>query len=736
MKRKLLRFIIFIFLLFFLLLIIAGFKFYLSDLPSLDNLGNDLDRYSVSSKIYDRNGVKLYEFFDSERRIPIKIDSLPQHIIEATVAIEDRKFYRHFGFDFLGILRALKNNWQGKTIQGGSTITQQLVKNALLSSERSYERKFKELFLSILVEIKYSKKQILEMYLNYISYGGTAVGIESASQHYFGKSAKDLNLSQAAMLAGLPQSPSVYSPFMSDKSLAKNRQIEVLRRMQEDNYINKEEFEWAKNEPLSYSIQRTKIKAPHFVFYVKDYLEKKYGKELVNRGGLEITTSLDLNLQKIAQASMQAEFKKMKGYGVGNGAFLITKPNTAEILSMVGSLDFFDATAEGQVNVTLAERQPGSSIKPLVYAVAMQEKLLNPNSMILDVPTCFGIPGQKNYCPNNYDYTYKGPVTIRQALANSLNIPAVKVVKMVGVEKFMDYARKMGINNWREPEFYGLSIALGSGEVRMLELAQAFSVLANQGVYFPYNPILKITNYKGEIIEEKDFDQINDILIELSNDEDIGQIDEFQRVLNRAPCFLTSHILQDNKARSLVFGSNSNLLIKDNIVSVKTGTTNDMRDNWTVGYTDDYLVTTWIGNNDSKPMNRNLVSGITGAAPIFNRIMTYLLRDQEINLIAKPDDVKIEKVCQTGMPKTKDDKNCFKLDRDYYWTESFPSVAKSFKSNVWIEQGTGRIVQENEPNAILQEKTIYQDPLVDSYCSDCYTTGEDGKIRRSRNLIQ
>jgi 1A family penicillin-binding protein len=736
MKMKLKRWIFLGFFLTLIILVIIGLKFYLKDLPSLDNLGDDLDRYSVSSKIYDRKGTELYEIFDNERRIPIKIDDLPEYVKQSTIAIEDRKFYSHFGFDVFGILRALKNNWQGKSIQGGSTITQQLVKNALLSSERSFERKFKELFLSILVEIKYSKKEILEMYLNYISYGGTAVGIESASQQYFGKSAKNLNLAEAAMLAGLPQAPSIYSPFMSDKTLANNRRAEVLKRMIDDGYINEDQFNLAKNQPLAYSVKPTQIKAPHFVFYVKNFLEKKYGKELVRRGGLKITTTLDLNLQTIAEASMEAEFKKMKGYRVGNGAFIITKPNTGEILSMAGSLDFFDATADGQVNVVLAERQPGSSIKPLVYAAAMQEKLINPNSMILDIPTCFGIPGQKNYCPNNYDGTYKGPVTIRQALANSLNIPAVKVAKLLGVEKFMGYAQKMGINNWRGPEFYGLSIALGGGEVRMIDLAQAFSVISNQGVYLPYDPILKITNYKDEIIEEKDFNEIADNLEEMADDEEIEEMGKFKRVMNRAPCFLTSHILQDNKARGLVFGPNSKLLIKNHIVSAKTGTTNDMRDNWTVGYTNDFLVVTWVGNNDNKPMNRNLVSGITGAAPIFNKIMTHLLKDQEINLIYKPSDVKINQLCQTGMPKIEGDENCFKIDRDYYWTESLPSVARSYQSNVWIDQATGQLAKEGQANAVLQEKHIYQDPLVESYCTDCYILSADGKINRSRNLIQ
>ncbi len=736
MRKKIAIFILVIFLLAMIPLVIFGLKYYFQDLPSLDNLTNDLDKYSVSSTIYDRNGEKLYEIFDSEKRVPIKLDELPLYVRQATIAIEDRRFYQHFGFDLGGIFRAFKNNWKKETIQGGSTITQQLVKNALLTSEKSLERKFKELYLAVLIEFKYSKNQILEMYLNYISYGGTAVGIEAGSQQYFGKKSSQLSLAEACMLAGLPQAPSRYSPFLADKSLAIARQREVLRRMFEDGYINQNELEIAQSEPLVYKIEPTQIQAPHFVFYVKDFLEKKYGWEMVRRGGLKIITTLDLNLQKMAEASMQAEFKKMKGFNIGNGAFLITKPNSGEILSMVGSLDFFDATAEGQVNVVLAERQPGSSIKPLVYAIAMQEKKINPNSLILDVPTCFKIPNQQDYCPNNYDGTYKGAVTIRQALANSLNIPAVKVVKLLGVENFMDYSKQLGITNWRTPEFYGLSIALGGGEVKMLDLAQAFSVLANQGVYLPYNPILKITNYKDEIIEETNFGQIKQDLSDLFEDEEIGQLNAMTRVMNRAPCFLTSHILQDNKARNLIFGPNSKLLIKDHIVSAKTGTTNSMRDNWAVGYTNDFLVINWVGNNNNTPMNRHLVSGITGAAPIFNQIMTFLLKDQKINLISKPNDVKIGLLCQTGMPKV-DNEFCDKVDRDYYWTQSLPSKSSVVQANVWINTESGYLTKENQPNAVLSQRTLYQDPLVESYCFDCYqTVGEEKKIVRNRSLIE
>ncbi|MBD3279507.1 MAG: PBP1A family penicillin-binding protein, partial [Candidatus Pacebacteria bacterium] len=600
---------------------LAGLIYILRDLPSPRRL-TAKENYAVSTQIFDRDGVLLYEIFADENRIPVSLSTLPPHLLQATIAIEDKNFHHHFGFDLEGITRAVISNAKGKPIQGGSTITQQLVKNALLTKERTIQRKAKEGILAIFTELLYSKEEILEMYLNYISYGGTAVGIQAASKQYFAKDATELTLAESALLAGLPKAPSSYSPFGSTPERAKQRQHEVLRRMVEDGYISELEAENAKSETLSYALTTTDIKAPHFVFYVRDWLYEKYGVETVEKGGLRVTTTLDLDLQEAAQASLSAEVAKLGRYRISNGAALITKPNTGEILAMIGSTDYFDTEAEGQVNVTLAERQPGSSIKPLTYATAFQEKTLNPGSILLDVPTCFEIPGQKPYCPKNYDGTFKGPVTVRDALGNSLNIPAVKALKTIGVVKFMEQTKKMGLTTWRDPSNYGLSITLGGGEVKMIDMAQAFSVLANLGVKVPLTPVLKIEDYRGKVWETVNPDQRQKDL-EYLNTYDSNQKNDLKRILDQAPAYLVSHILQDNNARKLAFGTRSELVIPGQIVSAKTGTTNSMKDNWTIGYTPEFLVATWVGNNDGTPMSY-VASGVTGATPIWNDLMSYV----------------------------------------------------------------------------------------------------------------
>jgi len=488
-----------------LLLAVAGLFYILRDLPSPRSLGSG-DSFPVSSQIFDRNGKLLYEIYNKENRTPIKLNTLPKYVYEASVSIEDKNFYHHFGFDVFGIVRAIRNTLTGSRLEGGSTITQQLVKNALLTPERSFTRKIKEIVLAVATEVIYSKDQILEMYLNYISYGGTSVGIESAAQHYFGKSAKDLDLAEAAMLAGLPQSPTTYSPYGSHPQQAKIRQREVLRRMTEDGYITQQQADQAANEVLHFALAQTDIQAPHFVFYVKDLLEAKYGVDTVEKGGLRVYTTLDLDLQNAAQASLSAEVQKLGRADVSNGAAMVIKPNTGEILAMIGSHNYFDTANDGQVNVALAQRQPGSSIKPLMYATAFQEKLLNPGTYLLDNPTCFDVIGQKTYCPKNYDGTFHGPVSVRTALGNSLNIPAVKSLRLLGVEAFITQAQKMGITSWTNPANYGLSLTLGGGEVRMIDMAQAFGTLADQGVRIPLTPILRVEDYKGNVLETTDIE--------------------------------------------------------------------------------------------------------------------------------------------------------------------------------------------------------------------------------------
>lgn len=724
---------------FVVLLGIVGLLYLLKDLPSPRRITQGNDNFAVTTQILDRNGTLLYELYADENRTPINIEDLPPHVYQASIAIEDQNFYNHFGFDLVGITRAIKNNIQGERLEGGSTITQQLVKNALLTRERSIQRKLKEAVLAVFTEVIYSKEEILEMYLNYISYGGTSVGVESAAQTYFGKHASELTLAESALLAGLPQAPSRYSPFGSDPQAAKNRQSEVLRRMVEDGYITETQATEAENEVLEYALTTTDIKAPHFVFYVRDLLYEMYGEETVLTGGLRVHTTLDLDLQNVAQASLSAEIDSLERYRVGNGAAMVVKPNTGEILTMIGSRDYFDATAEGQVNVTLARRQPGSSIKPITYATAMQLKALNPGSILVDTPTCFTVPGQQPYCPKNYDGTFKGPVTIRDSLGNSLNIPAVKALRIIGLEPFIDQATKMGITGWDDPSQYGLSLTLGGGEVRMIDLAQAFSVLANQGVKVPFTPILKVEDYKGNVLAEYDTQEVAETLDYLNSHEQDSGEDGLTRVMNRAPAYLASHIMQDNNARRLAFGSRSELVIPNQIVSAKTGTTNDLKDNWTVGFTPEYLTITWVGNNDNTPMNPYLVSGVTGAAPIWNDIMSYILKDKEPTWQEKPEDVASGFVCASGFPSSNSDP-CQGRYTELYWTESEPSYAKLVRENVWIDPRTGLppTPGEHVDGLVLEERTFYADPITYEYqfCEDCTRlVTEEGDVQYEQRVI-
>jgi len=714
---------------------IYGMVQLLQDLPSPRNLTSQ-ENFAVGTQIFDRNGELLYEIYADENRIPISLKDLPEYVPQAAIAIEDQHFYRHHGFDIRGIIRAGWRNLQGQRLEGGSTITQQLVKNALLSSERSWQRKIKEGVLAIFTELIYSKDEILEMYLNYISYGGTAVGIESAANTYFDKHASELTVAEAALLAGLPQAPTRYSPFGSDPTRSKNRQHDVLRRMYEDGYITRLQYENSLTETLEFALSRQNIEAPHFVFYVRDQLYEDYGVETVERGGLRVTTTLDLEIQKAAQASVSAEVRELERMAVSNGAAMVIKPNTGEILAMVGSQDYFATEQDGQVNVTLSLRQPGSSIKPIMYATAFQEKILNPGTTVLDVPTCFTSAGQRPYCPRNYDGSFRGPVSIRQSLGNSLNIPAVKGLRAIGLPTFINQATSMGITTWRDPSRYGLSLTLGGGEVRMIDMAQAFGVLANQGVKVPLSPFLKITDYRGKVLYELIPEERLEALNYLAEYDD-HQADDLTRVMDRAPAYLASHIMQDNQARMAAFGPRSALVIPNQVVSAKTGTTNDLRDNWTVGFTPEFLVITWVGNNDNSPMNRRLVSGVTGAAPIFNDIMSYLLRNREPIWQEKPEDVQSANVCPHGMPPAAGEQ-CRLSGPELYWEESLPSASKEIRTNVWIDPTTGvppAYGQEAE-GLVLEERTIIQDPVTDFYCLDCSRpTDEEGRVIREQYTV-
>jgi len=725
-------------IIFSFVLLLLVLLYLMKDLPSPKNLTSN-DNYNVSTQIFDRNGVLLYEIFADENRIPISLADLPPHIAQATIAIEDRRFYKHFGFDLIGISRAVVANVQGGRIsEGGSTITQQLVKNALLTREKTFKRKIKEAILAVMTEALYTKEEILEMYLNYISYGGTAVGIESAANQYFDKHAKELTLAEASLIVGLPQAPSRYSPFASDGNQSKQRQQEVLNRMVDDGYISELEAADAGSTSLEFALSKTDIKAPHFVFYVRDLLYEEYGVETVEKGGLRVLTSLDLDLHDAAQASLSAEVNSLQSYKVGNGAAMVVKPDTGEILSMVGSKNYFDIENDGQVNVTLANRQPGSSIKPIMYATAFQNKILNPGTILLDVPTCFELPGQPEYCPKNYDGSFKGPVTVRDSLGNSLNIPAVKGLKAVGVEDFMAQATKMGITTWIDPSRYGLSLTLGGGEVRMIDMAQTFGVLANGGVKVPLLPILEITNFRGEVIKQVNVEERKESLVYLTEFDGEEKKDDLIRVMDKAPAYMTAHIMQDNNARVAAFGSRSQLVIPNQVVSAKTGTTNNVKDNWTVGFTPEYLTITWVGNNDNTSMNQYLVSGVTGAAPIWNDIMSYVLRGEEPSWQEKPADVKSTGVCASGFP-SEDGKGCKVRYTELYWEYSQPSLSSVVKQNVWIRPETGLppAYGEQAEGLVLEEHEFYSDPVFANYCSDCSRAiDEQGKTVYEKSIVK
>jgi len=730
--------------LFLIALFTTIFFVLLKDLPSPTKLKSQ--SFPVSTQILDRTGQLLYEIYADRNRTPIDIDDLPDHVMQATIAIEDQNFYQHFGFSIQGITRALGNTLFKQRLQGGSTITQQLIKTALLTPERTLKRKLREAFLTLLTETLYTKKDILEMYLNHIPYGGTSWGIEAAAKTYFGKSTKDLDLSEAALLAGLPQAPTRYSPF-TNPDASKARQSEVLRRMVEDGYINQDQADQAANQKLEFSPPSTDIKAPHFVFYVKDLLVEKYGLQTIERGGLRVTTTLDLDLHLTAQASLSAEIDRLETYRVGNGAALITKPNTGEILAMIGSRDYFDTEHDGQVNVTTRPRQPGSSIKPINYVTAFQNQKLTPASVLLDIPTCFRVTGQPLYCPKNYDYTHHGPVQVRYALGNSYNIPAVKTLALNGVEDMIATASAMGITTFTDPNRYGLSLTLGGGEIKMVDMATAFGTLANQGVKVPLQPILKIQNYRSEVLEEYNPQETIDSLDFFFNEShpESNTLKHNQngliRALNREPAYLVSHILQDNTARIAAFGGNSELVIRDQIVSAKTGTTNDLRDNWTIGYTPEFLTTVWVGNNDNTPMNPYLVSGVTGAAPIWHNIMSYVLINQEVIIPPKPAGIKQVNVCSAtgGIPT--EEQPCT-TRQDFAWSKFLPKNTPAVKRGIWAYKDSGipafpnqQIPEDlNTDNLELREHLIISDPFTKEFCLDCpwpTETNEDGSPKEN-----
>lgn len=646
-----------------IIILLTTYLFYhvfLRDLPSPTTL--TLSHPDLSTKIMDNHGNLLYQIYSDENRSLIRLADLPPHLIQATIASEDKEFYRHHGVSLRGIVRALVSNLtncrlnnHNCTLQGGSTITQQLVKNSLLSGEKTYTRKIREAILAIQLERHYTKDQILEFYFNYVPYGGTSYGIEEAARTYFGKSAADLTLSESALLAGLPVSPTILSPFGTNPHLAKNRQSQILDSMVSLKYITDSEALAAKSTPLTFRPQISGITAPHFVMYIKDYLVRRYGEDLVSRGGLEVITTLDLEKQRILEREISSELTKLTNLNVTNAAGLITEPSSGRILAMVGSRDFFDSQLDGQVNVTIQPRQPGSAIKPLTYALAFMNGL-SPASTIEDSPVCFTSKGSPPYCPQNYDGRYHGKITLRQALASSYNIPAIKLLNGLGVNNLVNFAKQLGIKTWADSSRFGLALTLGGGEVTMLDMAEVYGVFANYGKRVPLNGVISVKSAAGQVLEDNTFSK-----------------EGSEAVLPPAVAYEINHILSDRLARSPAFGYNSLLNIPGRSVAVKTGTTNDLRDNWTFGYTPEVLVATWVGNNDNTPMS-SVASGITGASPIWANTMKEILPLYTSTPFRPPENMIAIPMCSTtGRPYCPN--SCSgKLQMEYFVPGSEPQV--------------------------------------------------------------
>jgi len=626
------------------------------DLPDPDRLTDR--KVAQSTKIYDRTGEHvLYEVYAEQKRTLVDLEDVPQNLINGVIATEDSKFYEHKGIRVSSFIRAIVYGiFTSKQVGGTSTLTQQLVKNAILTNERSYVRKLKEVIISLRLEQKYNKEQILKIYFNEIPYGSTNYGVESAAQSYFGKHVSDLNLQECATLAGLPQAP---SKFLNDSKALKQRRDFVLRRMFEEGYISEEEKNNAQAEPLTLEKKFGEIKAPHFVLYVKQQLVDMFGEQAVDTGGLKVITTLDWEKQQYADEAVKIVSESSFETANANNASLVAiNPKTGQVLAMVGSRDFYDDEIDGQFNVaTLGERQPGSSFKPIIYTAAF-EKGYTPDTILWDVNTNFAVSGDP-YEPKNYDLDERGPVTMRQALQGSLNIPAVKTLYLVGEEKGVEFAERLGYTTLSQGNF-GLSLVLGGGEVKLIEHVAAYGVLANNGEKNPTVSILKVEDPSGEVLYE-------------------WKNKKAEKVLDEKITATISNVLSDDAARAYVFGTGSVLTLPGRPVAAKTGTTNAYVDAWTVGYTPSLVAGVWVGRTDNKSM-RNGDGGIKLAAPIWNYFMKKSLEGTAVEEFPAPPENDATKPILRGS------------------TGGLVTVK--------IDRVTGRIATSSTPSEYIVEKTF------------------------------
>lgn len=604
------------------LCVVAAFAWFSRELPDPNKI---LERdVAQSTRIYARDGTTLlYEIHGDERRTVVPLEDIPKYMRDATVAIEDKHFYTHPGIDIRGVLRAIFVNTFTDSKTGGSTITQQFIKNAILTSEKTYTRKIKEIVLAFEIERKLSKDQILQLYLNEIPYGSTAYGVESAAHYYFAKPARDLSLAESAVLAALPQAPTRYSPYGNNRDLLIGRQKYILDQMVEQGYITRDEAEVAKAQELKFQSQREDIRAPHFVFYVRSLLVERFGEKQVDQGGLKVITTLDSAKQDAAERAVQAGREKVEKYGGTNAALVSMDTKTGDILAMVGSFDYFNDDIDGQVNVALQPRQPGSSFKPLVYSTAFKLGY-TPETMIFDLETKFSA----TYTPKDYDGGQRGPLSFRQALASSLNIPAVKVTYLIGLENLKDTTRAF---HYSIPEASidncGLASALGCTEVTLLEHTNAYATFAREGVYHPARAVVRVEDAAGkELLKEE-------------------ESPEGERVFEEDPMRKLNSVLADARVRT--FGQ-SVLGLPDRQLASKTGTTNKFVDAWAMGYTPSYATGVWVGRNKEPKEMKNGADGSVVAGPIYNAYMKEIHKGLPAETFRAPEPDKPDKPILRG----------------------------------------------------------------------------------------
>lgn len=658
-----------------------------TDLPDVDNLAQGL--HTPSIRITDRYGRLLYEVIGDEagRHTVVPLETIPQACVQATIATEDANFYTNPGVDVLAIIRAVWINVRGgEVLSGGSTITQQVARNLLLNpqerAERTLTRKLRESILAYRLARRYAKDDILALYLNQTYYGNLAYGIDAAARAYFGKPVSDLDLAECALLAGLPQAPAVYDP-LTDPDAAQERQEVVLGLMREHGYIGSQETVSARREELAFAAERYTIEAPHFVMAVYAQLEEMLPLDVLYGGGLEVRTTLDLDWQRAAQRLARRHLELLNMPQIGdpphnahNAALVALDPHTGQVLAMLGSPDYFDPTISGAVNLALAPRQPGSTMKPFTYAVAFDPTRPEPMTaatMILDVRTSFVTREGFAYTPVNYDRREHGPVLAREALASSYNVPAVIVLDAVGLESLFEFVARLGIGTFADPSAYDLAITLGGGEVRLLELTAAYAAFANGGQVVRPVMILEIRDAAGEVI--------------YAQDSGVGE-----PVIDPRVAWLIGDILSDNLARAPSFTSHSILQI-GRPAAVKTGTTTDYRDNWTVGYTPNLVTGVWVGNADNKPMVN--ISGVSGAGPIWHHFMRTVLRGQPELRFEQPDGLVRVEVCSfSGLLPTPD---CPYTRNEWFIAGTEPTRYDTFYKPAVIDTVTGLLANEDTP---------------------------------------